>query len=133
MNKCLNYFKSSIRHYFDLCLFKEHAKIEFKENCKRVEGLPGIIFIFLLGLISKIILFFFLLGGYKSGIDFGNFYNTCSLLFFPELLIFDIEKLLNLGIHKTILIVFLIIFANIINIIVIIEKFKKLINYKKSI
>lgn len=133
LNDYINHLKSSIQHYFDLLLGKEHAKIQFKENLKRVEGFPGFFYKLSLGYILKIFLFFFLVGGYKSGIDFSNFCDTSSIWFFPELLIFDIDQFLNLGIHKIILIIFLIMFANIINVIERIEKLKKFINSKKSI
>ena len=36
LNDYINHLKSSIQHYFDLLLGKEHAKIQFKENLKRV-------------------------------------------------------------------------------------------------
>lgn len=83
-NRYLNHLKLRIRHYFDLLLDKEHAKIQFKKNLKRVEGFSGFLYEFSLGFILKIFLFFFLVGGYKSGIDFGNFIhnffsNNCCL------------------------------------------------------
>lgn len=131
INKYLRILRLIIKHYHHLFLWKEHAIKKCKEDFKRVKGLPGFLYKFFLGLILKFFLFFVLLGGYKSGIEFNSFSNLCSLWFFPELLIFDIDKFRNLEIYKIIPICFLIISANMIFIIEKVEQLKKFISNKK--
>ena len=111
---------SYIKYYYYLFSLNKIGIKKFMQDLKQGKGLAGILLRTILTLILKFVLFFILLGGFSSGIEFNNFLDHCSLLFF-----FDFNTIWNIELYKIVPIIFLIIITNIINIIELIEQIKK--------
>ena len=112
--------ESYIKYYYYLLFLNKIGIKKFIQDLKKGKGLGGIFLRTFLTLIFKFLLFFILLGGFSSGIEFNNFLDHCSFLF-----LFDFNKISNMELYKIVAIIFLIIMSNIINIIELIEQVKK--------
>ena len=86
---------SYIKYYYYLFSLNKIGIKKFMQDLKQGKGLAGILLRTILTLILKFVLFFILLGGFSSGIEFNNFLDHCSLLFF-----FDFNTISNIELYK---------------------------------